>query len=296
MMSEGYQHCQRVVRSRSWSPFAPLPPRLPPATSGTSSHANISTLAVQLSGHLRDVFMSSLTVKPLTVTLAALRAAYDVSLFVHTWHTLDASTPSYRTRPAGANASSDESVESLMRLLQPTMVLVQRQGATALQGRGPTLFSGTHISYQGMQYLYHGIASTVWMRRCHERKTRRSYDLVLRLRPDVYRVGPTQPYQLLSQLRACHAPKLLYGELADPGSTITAADNVLWAVPETFDAIFLGIYGSFDAIYEHNTFRPPQMILQVLSDLNLTNRLCQSCRLLKRESKGRVYTRRLCLK
>ena len=78
---------------------------------------------------------------------------------------------------------------------------------------------------------------------------------------------------------------------------MTASDNVMWAVPDTFDALFLRIGSKFDDLYAHNTFRPPQMVLQALLDLGDTNHLCRPCRVIKRvSSSGKAYTRRLCLK
>ena len=237
-------------------------------------------LAVQMSGHFRDLQLDGSYVSPwpLPVLLNALNEGFSrVDLFVHTWSTLEASTTSWRKYNSSMiTASAVPLAHELAHRLNPRLMMVERFDLARLKfdgdvepdrPAGPFARNGTYLSLKSM---FHGIASTSWLRRCYEREhPGAAYDLVLKLRPDPFG-RPIDPLGLVQALMgrnpSCvdpwilHAPHSLpclatgrYGPILharpiDPGSINCGGDKVLWSAPPIFDAIFGYLDRRFDAI------------------------------------------------
>mmetsp|Transcript_14506 Transcript_14506/g.35355 ORF Transcript_14506/g.35355 Transcript_14506/m.35355 type:complete len:835 (-) Transcript_14506:98-2602(-) len=274
--------CANAMIEPSWVPHAPLPSGLSLPERSHVSPGEIKRVAVQLTGHIRETVIHVRNLEPLKRVVTALRQNYEtVDIFFHTWSKLEADTPVYYKKDENLmKMPVQESVKKLTKELNIKVVLVEDQAATKLLGNTDpkVMFETTTVSYIGMKYQFHGIEAASWMRRCQEASSGKPYDLVIRLRPDVYRIGPNDANTLITVLKStrpeCVDPTKLHGNHDNPGSGAHRADVFLWSTPDVYDNIFSYIHKEFDAIYEHRTHRPPQMVLQALLDKGVQNAGC----------------------
>jgi hypothetical protein len=157
----------------------------------------MTTVALQLSGHLRDLCATPANFEPLENIVTDCRSrAKRCDLFVHTWDQLHAQTPSWHTwYPSDVKlhgASSDECVAQLKGRLKPAAIAVERQPppSAALGNATWIVASGrhreTHVSLAGLRSAIKGVAAAAALRQRHETSSAQ-YDVALRLRPDLYR-------------------------------------------------------------------------------------------------------------
>lgn len=153
-------------------------------------------VALQLSGHLRDLCESPAHFAPLESTVFACRnAVARCDLFVHTWDTLHAQTSSWHTwHPTdipSATMSSSTCVAKLKSRLQPVKVEVDHQLPGASANETWVVAAGkrreTHVSLAGIRSAIYGVSRVAAMRREYELARKDPpYDVAIRLRPDIY--------------------------------------------------------------------------------------------------------------
>jgi hypothetical protein len=314
---DGSPTCAAAMISPLWSTNALLPPgpgrniNSPAAINTHTYRPRAGALAVQLSGHLRD---SKIVAPEATVDLSrimqALRDRFtSVDLFVHTWSTREAHTKAWRPYDDSLiKASSLSLAHELVAHLRPKLMLVEEFSRARLDGDvDPNKTSGPFDSHSRLAYKsqIHGIAAASWLRRCYQRERNGLvYDLVLRLRPDVHNVGPRHPLAFAAALTStspsCVDPWVLHGPHSnlcvvwtkagkssivrpiDPGSKTCGGDNIMWASPPIFDAIFGYLDRRFDAIigqqFPHKrmvqTAHMVELIHNALFDLHIRAARC----------------------
>jgi len=154
-------------------------------------------VALQSSGHLRDLCSSNATFKPLQSMVQRCRATSAVcDLFLHTWDTLSPATSTWHTWGAASTSSisSAKCVEMVQARLGPVAVLVDRQpnawtnltwkfAVDRNNPKGPD--RDTHASVHGIRSVIRGAARAAGLRQAHERASA-AYDVSIRIRPDLY--------------------------------------------------------------------------------------------------------------
>lgn len=158
-------------------------------------------VALQSSGHLRDLCSSNATFKPLQSMVQRCRATSAVcDLFLHTWDTLSPATSTWHTWwPASTSStSSAECVKMVRARLGPVAVAVDRQPNApdawtnltwkfAVDRNNPRgADRDTHVSLYGIRSVIRGVARAAGLRQAHERASAVSYDVSIRIRPDLY--------------------------------------------------------------------------------------------------------------
>ena len=151
-------------------------------------------IALQCSGHLRQLCSTSTQFDPLERLVTECRGVADVcDLFVHTWDTLSAQTGTWHLwQPQAKHESSESCVQMLTRRLRPAAVSIEPQidygfGNTTWLGRRGGAPLDTHVSLNGIRSGIRGIARAAAMRQAHEQKAGIAYDIAIRIRPDLYR-------------------------------------------------------------------------------------------------------------
>ena len=188
-------------------------PRFPPgcsvraarmgARSATSSPAAGGSLrvALQSSGHFRDLCSSNATFKPLQSLVQRCRSIAAVcDLFLHTWDTLSPWTSTWHTwwPDPMSSMSSAKCVQMVQARLGPVAVAVDRQ-TSAPNGWGNLTWRyavdrnnpkgadrDTHVSLYGIRSVIRGAARAAGLRQAHERTSGVPYDVSIRIRPDLY--------------------------------------------------------------------------------------------------------------
>ena len=173
------------------------------ARSATSSSAAGGSLrvALQSSGHLRDLCSSNATFEPLQSLVQWCRAIAAVcDLFLHTWDTLSPWTPTWHTwwPDPMSSISSAKCVQMVQARLGPVAVAVDRQ-TSAPNGWGNVTWRyavdrnnpkgadrDTHVSLYGIRSVIRGAARAAGLRQAHERASAVPYDVSIRIRPDLY--------------------------------------------------------------------------------------------------------------
>ena len=169
---------------------------------GTSRRAGCRLrIALQSSGHLRELCSSNATFKPLQSMVQRCRASSAVcDLFLHTWDTLSPATSTWHTWwPASTSSiSSAECVEMVKARLGPVAVAVERQPNAPAAWTNLTwkvaldrnhlkgADRDTHVSVHGIRSVIRGVARAAGLRQAHERASAVSYDVSIRIRPDLY--------------------------------------------------------------------------------------------------------------
>ena len=167
----------------SWAAIAAAEPRV--------------RVALQVSGHLRELCESNATAgldnfAPLEALVASCREHADCDVFVHTWSTLDASTPTWHTpRPPDPRPSAP--CAARLARLRPAAVAVDEQPRSALANR--TWWRGGRwgdslVSVAGVLAAVRATRLAAQLRAdfegAAEGATAAPYDVAVRLRPDIY--------------------------------------------------------------------------------------------------------------
>ena len=189
-------------------------------------------VALQLSGHLRNLCDGPTQFEPLAQLVAACRAVAAVcDLFVHTWDELHARTPTWHTWypsdiPA-AGASSQPCVEMISRELRPANVFVERQVLRRRSNDTWTVFAGrhaeTHVSLAGLRSAIYAVKTASRLRRAHERTGKAlPYDVAVRLRPDIYhrrnvKKNDRRHYRGVPINQICTVPPVAWSVIAHAG-------------------------------------------------------------------------------
>lgn len=158
------------------------------------------TIALQLSGHLRQVCNSVDHLRPLATLVRQCRlVAARCDVLIHTWDTLEPTTSTWHTaRPLKAS-SALPCAQRLREELRATAVTVAPQERSTLPEANRTwalvtphghVQKITTLSMAGVRASITGVAAAKALRYSTERKVR-GYDVAVKLRPDLYsRRGP----------------------------------------------------------------------------------------------------------
>lgn len=226
-------------------------------------------VALQISGHLRDV-CDGHRLEPLRSLVQACRgAATRCDVFLHIWDSLEPTTSTWHKIKPAAAKSSFACVEKLHTALDIAAVEVVAQQPARMAHHNRTwayitpwgdVQKVTSISMAGVRASILGVAAAVALRRTYEAtvSSGRTYQLVVRLRPDLYpRHGrqygapngqvcstPAEAWKVMVAAAAA-------GEAADGavGAAVHGCDDdavpgdkgsdmCLWGVPRAMDALF----------------------------------------------------------
>ena len=213
-------------------------------------------VALQLSGHLRETCDSDAKFAVLKESVASCRQHAHCDLFLHTWATLEADTPSWHRPNASAydsRKSSRECAARITALLNVTSFQVEAQTPSARFSKATTWWTSkrgdSHISLAGIAAAIETQRKANDLRRAHELRGHR-YDVVVRMRPDVYRADHPE---VASWARIAHAPHNL-------SDTIFSCRSMRWPGEKGGDMCFLTfspsslerLYSAWEAVA--NTF------------------------------------------
>ena len=148
-------------------------------------------VALQLSGHLRETCDIAANFAVLEETVLSCRRHAQCDLFLHTWDTLQASTPSWHRPNASADPPrpSSECAGRIATQLNVTNLQVEAQASVGRFSNATwytAKMGDSHISLAGIAAAVETQQKANDLRRAHELQGHR-YDVVVRLRPDLYR-------------------------------------------------------------------------------------------------------------
>jgi hypothetical protein len=178
--------CEKSTKAMSW---------VPTTAAALATRTSQVRVALQLSGHLRNLCDSPSNFAPLAALVAACRAVTSCDLFVHTWDELHAHTPTWHTwYPSDVpnlGQSSRPCVQQLTSALAPMAVEVERQVSRRSANETWIVAAGrhreTHVSLAGLRSAIEGVAAAARLRQREERSGRVApYDVAVRVRPDLY--------------------------------------------------------------------------------------------------------------
>lgn len=141
-------------------------------------------IAVQLFGHLRTYERCAPALRE------NLLEQYDVDVFIHTWDTVDHSSPTWHGQNDmnGSRLVDATMTTNIERLYSPKAISIESQNLFTEPG-----FFGTHneikTSLEGMKYMLYSQQKVNQLRREYASSNGISYDYVLVTRPDILLVS-----------------------------------------------------------------------------------------------------------
>lgn len=207
-------------------------------------------IALQISGHLRSTCSSKDNMDVLTDSVVACRSTgSECDVFLHTWDQLNASTSSWHTprpAPASPSAACAQHVAAVLGVSRYQLEAERYHGNETWWTRRR---GNSHISLAGIRSSVYTQSAANALRRAHERHTGRTYDAVVRLRPDLYS-GRDNPDKRMWDLiaSAANVSNAIFScrEYRWPG--MKGGDQCFFALaPTAFDRL----YDAWESTAEH---------------------------------------------
>ena len=144
-------------------------------------------LALLINGHLRSYKKTYPSFKK--NVLDFLKKYYELDIFMHTWNTEEFQTQTW-------HKGSDEKTryihhEELIELYNPKRLIIEKQNTEGFSGE---LFSGAPI--QSHSQACYSLYQANKIRLDYQENTSTKYDIVLKVRPDIYYLNSPLPEEL----------------------------------------------------------------------------------------------------